>query len=178
MLFGFFCRKKVGSCFCVGGSTKFFFEPGLVSDMVLIHQYTIDISLPRGLFILLLYYSMRITLLILLFLFPILTHGQINEPFDSFDGLPSSLITQPRTANTQGPAHNNTSNTQAARRPQSQGSHSFSLAPYNGIADCIRNHLMPPSFFLPEFTAFTVLNFHHTVSCCIVCIIRHTTLCY
>ena len=30
---------------------------------------------------------MRITLLILLFLFPILTHGQINEPFDSFDGL-------------------------------------------------------------------------------------------
>lgn len=48
MLFGFFCRKKVGSCFCVGGSTKIFFLAGLVSDMVLIHQYTIDINLPRG----------------------------------------------------------------------------------------------------------------------------------
>ena len=65
-----------------------------------------------------------------------------------------------------------------ARRPQSQGSHSFTPAPYNGIADCIRNHLMPPSFFLYVFTAFTLLNFHHAVSCCIVCIIRHTTLCY
>jgi hypothetical protein len=53
--------------------------------MVLIHQYTIDINLPRGLFILLLYYSMRITLLILLFLFPILIHGQIDEGFDNFN---------------------------------------------------------------------------------------------
>ncbi len=92
--------------------------------------------------------------------------------------LPSSYshsLTQPTH---RGPAHNNTSNTQASTQASVTRFTSFSLAPYNGIADCIHNHLMPPSFFLYVFTAFTLLNFHHTISCCIVWIIRHTTLCY